>query len=401
MPKRAKPMTTRGVEALSRPGLHADGNGLYLAVKSTGAKSWIFRYSINGRRRDAGLGSFPAVSLAEARKAAIAYRSSVADGVDPLEAEVPKVTPTFGAVADELIANILPTFRNEKHKYQWRATLDNHAAALRLVPIDKVDTVAVFNVLRPLWLTMPETASRLRCRIERVLDAAKAAGYRSGDNPAAWRGNLKPLLGERKRLTRGHHAALDYRLVPAFMAELKASDGVAALALQFTVLTAGRTNEVLGAEWSEINLAEALWVVPGNRMKAGDEHRVPLSRAALRILERASALREVGNNGRLVFPGTKRGRPLSGMSMAMLLRRMEKAFTVHGFRSSFRDWAGNETEYAREVAEAALAHRVGDATERAYRRQDALAKRRAMMNDWAAWCEPSSHMAIQQYQRPE
>jgi integrase len=224
-----------------------------------------------------------------------------------------------------------------------------------------------------------------------VLDAAKARGLRSGENPAAWRGNLKVLLPKRKRLTRGHHPALPYVEMPAFMADLRSRDAMAALALEFCILTATRTGETLGAEWKEIDLETGLWVIPAARMKVGKDHRIPLSRRALEVLAKLTEAR----TGRFVFPGPRRGKPLSNMAMMMLLRRMRQGkLTVHGFRSAFRDWAGNETSFAREIAEAALAHIIGDAAERAYRRGDALEKRRAMMEAWAQWCEPKEATVV-------
>jgi integrase len=256
---------------------------------------------------------------------------------------------------------------------------------LREKPLDEIRTDDVLAALKPIWQTKSETASRLRGRIERVLDAAKARGLRSGENPARWRGHLDHLLPKRQKLTRGHHPALPYLDVPAFVADLRNRETVAALALEFTILNASRTGEVLGAKWDEIDREAAIWTIPRERMKAGREHRVPLTDRGLEILDAVEKVR----TGDYVFPGQRRGKPLSGMAMEMLLRRMkiEKA-TVHGFRSSFRDWAGECTPFPREIAEAALAHTVGDETERAYRRGDALEKRRKLMAAWAAFCEP-------------
>jgi integrase len=248
-----------------------------------------------------------------------------------------------------------------------------------------IDTAAVLSVLQPLWRNRPETASRLRGRIEHVLDAARAKGHRTGENPARWRGHLDKLLPKRKTLSRGHHAAMAYDDVPAFVGQLRErqSQSVAAMALEFAILTAARSGEVLGMRWSEVNFAEKIWTIPASRMKAGREHRIPLSDSAMAVLAKAEDLRD----GVFVFSGARAGRPLSGMSMEMVLRRMNVVgVTVHGFRSAFRDWAGNETSFAREIAEAALAHVIGDKAEQAYRRGDALEKRRKLMDAWALYC---------------
>jgi integrase len=266
-------------------------------------------------------------------------------------------------------------------------TLQHYAAPLRCRPVDQINTADVLAVLKPLWLQKPETASRLRGRIEAVLDAAKAQGHRSGENPAAWRGHLAHLLPKRGKLTRGHHAAMNYCDVPEFIGRLHERDAIAALALEFCVLTATRSGEVLGARWSEIDFEGKVWTVPASRMKAAREHRIPLSDRALTIVKMLAEVK----TGDLVFPGQRSGKPLSGTAMEMVLRRMKiDSVTVHGFRSAFRDWAGNETHFPREVAEAALAHVIGDKAEQAYRRGDALEKRRALMEAWAGFCEPNA-----------
>ena len=332
------------------------------------------------------------VSLAEARNKAHEARKMLEAGKNPIEAKrqaaiIEAGKPTFGAIADALIAAKECEWRNPKHRAQWRMTLETYAAPLRARPVDEIDTAAVLDVLKPLWQTKPETASRLRGRIEAVLDAAKAQGHRSGENPAAWRGHLAHLLPKRGILTRGHHAAMAYADVPAFVAQLREREALAALALEFCILTATRSGEVLGARWWEIDLSAKVWTVAAERMKAAREHRIPLSERALAILEKLSEAR----TGELIFPGQRAGKPLSNTAMEMLLRRMDQdAVTVHGFRSAFRDWAGNETHFPREVAEAALAHVVGDKAEQAYRRGDALEKRRALMEAWANFIEPRS-----------
>lgn len=376
------------MQTLTKPGRHADGGGLYLVVDASGAKRWVFLFRDGGRLREMGLGGLSAVSLAEARLAAEAARKAKQAGRDPIAARdetTGAAVPTFGKVADELVASISEGFRNAKHIAQWEMTLSTYAMPLRQKRVDLVTTEDVLAIIAPLWSTKQETASRLRGRIERVLNAAKARGYRSGENPAAWRGHLANLMPKRTKLARGHHAALPYVDLPAFLVELRKRPALAARALEFTILTAARSGETFGARWSEIDRKEWIWTVPAERMKAGREHRVPLSPPARALLER---LAEAGATlpDAYVFPGNKKDRPLSVMAMEMLLRRMNSPVTVHGFRSAFRDWCYEETDFVREIAEAALAHVVGDETERAYRRGDALKKRRALMEAWATFC---------------
>jgi len=380
-------LNARTVATLRKPGRHGDGGGLYLSISKDGRRRWVFLYNANGKLREMGLGSAQEVSLAEARGKAASARKLRTEGFDPLtERQRPKaVVPTFGEAAERFVTEMEPQFRNAKHVAQWRMTLNRYAAALVNKPVDTITTEDVLAVLRPIWLEKNETASRLRGRIERVLDAAKAQGYRTGENPARWRGHLDHLLPRRQRLQRGHHAAMPVVEVPEFIAKLQARDAVGARALEFLILTAARSGEVLGAKWAEIDLAEKIWTVPASRMKAGREHRVPLSDRAIAILSEVASLGDEPNG--YVFPSAKRGQPLSMMAMHMLLRRMKDDVTVHGFRSSFRDWCGEISSFPREVAEAALAHVVGDATERAYRRGDALEKRRSLMEAWAQYCE--------------
>ena len=339
-----------------------------------------------GKRREMGMGAYPAISLAKARKLAEANRAAVEDGRDPIAERAKEAEPTFGQCADAFIAGMEAGWRNEKHRAQWRMTLTVYCAPIRSRRVSQITTHDVLAVLTPIWSEKPETASRLRGRIERVLDYAKAKGWRDGENPALWRGHLKNVLPARQRLTRGHHAAMPYGDVPAFVARLRALEAMSARALEFTILTAGRSGETRGATWAEIDFDRALWVIPANRMKAGKEHRVPLTPRAVDLLRDLYELR----TSELVFPGQKNGRPLSVMAMDMLLRRMKVDVTVHGFRSAFRDWAGEETGFPRDVAEQALAHAVGDATERAYRRGDALEKRRKLMDSWAAYLAPGT-----------
>ena len=289
-------------------------------------------------------------------------------------------------------------FRNAKHRSQWRNTLATYTTPIWNKRLAEIETDDVLACLKPIWQAKAETASRVRGRIERVLDAAAARGLRSRDNPARWRGHLANLLPKRQKLARGHHAAMPFVDVPVFVERLREVEGVSARALEFTILTAARSGEVLGARWSKIDLDAKVWTVSAGRMKAAREHRVPLSERAVEILSALAAVKI----GDYVFPGAKRGSPLSVMALTMVMRRMGmEAFTVHGFRSAFRDWAGERTNFPREVAEAALAHVVGDETERAYRRGDALEKRRALMEAWAIFCEPNTSNIVVPLARPK
>lgn len=373
-----------GCKAEKSPGLLSDGGGLYLDVKPTGAKSWAFIWKRDGKRSEMGLGAYPTVSLARARKISADHRAAIAEGRNPLVEKMKEEEPLFGACVEQFLGTMEGQWRNEKHRAQWRSTLFTHGAALHSKRVSQIDTTAILAVLTPIWNTLPETASRLRGRIERVLDFAKAKGWRSGENPALWRGHLKNVLPVRQKLSRGHHAALPYGEVPRVVKRLRALDGISARGLEFLILTAARSGEVREATWSEIDLDAKVWTIPAKRMKAGREHRVPLTQRVVEILEALKAARISD----FVFPGQKPGRPLSVMALTMQMRRMKlDAFTVHGFRSAFRDWAGDQTEFPREIAEAALAHTVGDSTERAYRRNDALEKRRMLMEAWANSCE--------------
>lgn len=390
-------LSARTVATLAKPGRYGDGSGLYLVVSETGARKWVFRFTFGGRVTEMGFGN-AAVSLAQARGKAVEARKTLAERKSPIEArrEAERIAagkPTFGQCADALLEAKSSEWRNEKHRAQWAMTLAEYAKPLRALPVDEVDTEAVLGVLQPIWQAKPETASRLRGQIETVLDAARAKGHiaRNEANPARWRGHLDKLLAKRQKLTRGHHAAMAFDDVPEFMGRLREREAAAALALEFLILTAARSGEVLGARWAEFDLEAKVWTVPAARMKAGREHRVPLSRRALAILEELAK----GRTGEFVFAGQRAGKPLSGMAMEMLLRRLKaESVTVHGFRSAFRDWCGEATSFPREVAEAALAHVAGDATEQAYRRGDALAKRRKLMEAWAGFCEPRSGLNV-------
>lgn len=396
-------LSARTVETVTKPGRYADGGGLSLVLDAAGRRRWVFRYARDGKTTDMGLGPSGknSVSLADARAAAASARALLEQGRDPRsEREAQRVAEktnaekaivTFGKFADDLVDQIEEGFRNAKHRAQWRMTLgETYCASLRSKPIDAVGTDDVLEVLKPIWMTKAETASRVRGRIERVLDAAKAKGLRSGENPARWRGHLSNLLPKRQKLQRGHHAALPFEKIAAFVGEVRTRYATAARALEFLILTAARSGEVLGATWGEIDQEAKLWTIPAVRMKAGRDHRVPLAPRALEILEDMAKQRSrEASPGDYVFPGQKPKRPLSIMTLEMLLRRMKREdITTHGFRSTFRDWAGEMTHFPREVAEAALAHVVGDATERAYRRGDALEKRRKLMEAWATYCEP-------------
>lgn len=376
-------LTARKVET-AKPGKHSDGGNLYLIVSPTGSRKWVLRFTWRGKAKEMGLGSATAVPLADAREKAAEARRKVAQGLNPIdERKRDYGIPTFGAMADTVCDALAAGFRNEKHKAQWKMTLTTYAGPLRPLPVDTVGTDDVLAVLKPIWQQKPETASRVRGRIEKVLDAAKAKGLRHGENPARWRGHLDHLLPKPSKLARGHHAAMPYEGVSAFLGDLRAREATAAAALEFCILTAARSGEVLGALWSEIDLGKRLWTVPAGRMKAGREHRVPLSGRTVAILERMAKVQ----TSDFVFPGQKAKKPLSNMALEMMLRRMKiEDATVHGFRSSFRDWAGNESSFPREVVETAMAHVIGDKAEQAYRRGDALDKRRKLMEAWASYC---------------
>ncbi|MDQ8756922.1 integrase arm-type DNA-binding domain-containing protein [Sphingosinicella sp. LHD-64] len=368
---------------ITKPGRHSDGGGLYLFIDPHGRRRWIFMYTRDGKRTELGLGGGRDLSLANARAEAAKLREILATGGDPkTERAKDERIPTFGECADAYVEAMKPSWRNAKHAAQWTMTLTKYAKPMRGKPVNAIGTQDVLDVLQALWKRTPETAERLRGRIENVLDAAKAKGHRSGENPARWRGHLDQLLPKRQRLSRGHHAALPYDAMPDFMADLRVRSAVAARALEFTILTAARSGEVLGAQWDEIDTEKKVWAIPAERMKAGREHRVPLSPRAMEIV---AAMSKLGTEGYL-FPGPKPKKPLSSMAMAMLLRRMKAEITVHGFRSTFRDWASETTGFPHEVCEMALAHTIGNKAEAAYRRGDLFDKRRKLMEAWAGYC---------------
>lgn len=384
MARPEKKLSSQEVKSLTSPGRHSDGGGLYLSIDASGRRRWVFMYTSNGRRVELGLGSTSTRSLKEAREDAASLRASLARGLDP-RAERSKSTtkPTFGEFADEYVEAMRPSWRNTKHAAQWSMTLTEYAKPLRRLPIDAVTTEEILRTLQPIWRRTPETAERLRGRIENVLSSAKAKGLREGENPATWKGHLDQLLPKRQRLTRGHHAALPFNDMAEFFGNLSAKSAMAARALQFLILTTARSGEVLGATWSEVDLDRSLWVVPGSRMKAGKEHRVPLSEAALNVLRSVDVGLQPDN---YLFWGKSPDRPLSNMAMSMLLRRMAPNVTVHGFRSSFRDWAAEVSAFSHEVCEMALAHTIPNKAEAAYRRGDLLDKRRELMEAWADYC---------------
>jgi integrase len=361
-------------------------------------------YRFAGKQREMGLGSASraGTSLARARDLAAEARIALAAGLDPLEVRkaarhAERILPTFGECADAFIETHRSSWRNDKHIAQWTMTLSTYCAPIRAMPIDKIETEAVLKVLQPIWERLPETAKRLRGRIEKVLDAATVRCFRTGENPARWRGHLQNLLAKPKGLTRGHHAALPYEQLPEFMAQLRARYSLAARALEFAILTACRSGEVRSARWGEIDLAKATWVIPAGRMKAGKEHRVPLSDRAVALL---AVLQETRTSD-FIFPGNGLNRPLSGMAMAMLLRRIKvDSITVHGFRSTFRDWASETTAFPHEVCEQALAHSIGNKTEAAYRRGDLFEKRRKLMETWAIYCEPKPSNVVSMIRMP-
>ena len=396
------------IPRIKQQGLHADGGGLNLRVTASGGKSWVFRFMLNGKAREMGLGALNAVSLAEARKKSEGCRNLLTEGTDPINARNATHTKTrldearnqtFRQCAEAYIETHKSGWRNAKHIWQWENTLSRFVyPVFNDMPVQDVGVSEVMKVLEPIWSVKTETASRIRGRIEVILDWATTREYRRGENPARWRGHLENLLPKRSKVQKvKHQPALTYSQMGDFMAALKGQEGTAALALAFTILTAGRTAEVIGAAWNEIDLQKGIWIVPAHRIKSGREHRVPLSESALHILKELKKQHNLieqkkdANKNSWVFNGQKHGKPLSNTAMLMLLRRMERQdITVHGFRSSFRDWAAEQTNFAREVAESALAHISGDKVEQAYQRGDFLDKRRQLMNAWARYCATPS-----------
>jgi integrase len=397
-------LNAKQAAALSKTGRHSDGGGLYLAIDRDGPtlrRRWLFLFNWNGKRREMGLGGYPGVSLLDARRARDEAERMVREGRDPIEARraaeqgaAEKVT--FGQVADEYFEAKKGEYRNEKYREMVRLALTRTAAPLRQMAAADIDTEAVLDALKPVWEATPETGKRFREKIEAVLDVATAKGLRQGENPARWKGHLECLLPRRQKVEKAHHAAMDYRELPAFMEKLRGEDVIAAKALEFCILTAARSGEVYGATWAEIDTGEKVWTIPPRRMKSGRGHRVPLSGRAVKILEELATAR----TSEFVFPSPRGNRPLSHVAMAKVMDRLGASdATVHGMRSAFRDWCGHETHFPREIAEQALAHRLGDAAELAYKRGDFLEKRREMMEAWASWCEPSSADNVLKFKR--
>jgi integrase len=379
----------------AKTGRYSDGGGLYLIVSGPNARSWLFRWKVDGKRRELGLGSFRDVPLSMARELAAQARTDRVQGHDPKVARSTRKAGaiTFGEAADKLIESIETGWRSKQHRSQWRYSLGTAAASLRPIPVNHITTEDVRGVLAPIWLSMPETASRLRGRIEKVLDFTKVRGWRTGENPARWRGHLEHLLPKQppRRQRVQHYASLHYAELPAFMAQLRGLDSIGPRALEFAILTAARSGEVLGATWGEIDLEGEIWTVPAERMKAGRVHRVPLSPAAISLLRPLAELRF----SQFVFPGIKRGRPMSVMALSDVLRRMGRAgITTHGFRSTFRQWCAEQTSFPREIAEGALAHVNPDEVEAAYQRSDLLERRRKLMEAWASYCSKPSIVGV-------
>lgn len=387
-------LAARFVASTTKVGRFADGGGLYLVVRKRGTqveRLWIFRYwrGPRGAAKESSLSLGPArdMPLATARRIAANCRELLAVGRDPREAFNDTTTQTLGSIIDDYIDHLSESLKTVAN---WRLTLgDVYCRLIRAKPIEQVTTEDVLTILKPIWHTKSETAQRLRSRLERVMDAAKVKGLYSGDNPARWRGHLQHLLTSPEQLTRGHHEALPWARVPEFMGRLRKLNSISALALEWTILTCARTSETRGAVWSEIDRVRRLWIIPKERMKGKRnqkrEHRVPLSDRCIEILDEAEQLA-----GDYLFPGRTLKHQLSNMAMLECLRGLQTGLTVHGFRSSFRDWVGDATSYPEDLAEAALAHIKGDKTERAYRRGDALERRRALMVDWARYCDPAA-----------
>ncbi len=403
MPRYARPLSSRRVQSLKTRGFYCDGGGLYLQVSPTGSKSWVFRYALASRKRDMGLGSLATFTLAEARERARKMRQLVADGIDPIDQR----NATRGAAATALSFRQCAERYVAAHEAGWRnggrawlASLSTYALPVfGDVAVAAVDLPLVMQAIEPIWTAKPVTANNVRNRVEMVLDWAKVRGYRQGENPARWKGHLDTLLPHRKKVAPVvHRAALPYREVGQFMADLKRITDTSARVLEFQILTAARSGEVTGARWDEIDITARLWTIPGARMKAGKDHRVPLSPAALAVLERQVELRE----NEFVFSGRVAGQPINIDAPMRAIEKLGRRgeITAHGFRSAFRDWAAEQTNFPREIAEASLAHMVGDGTERAYQRGDFLMKRRQIMEVWARYVgEPAASAKVMNIRR--
>lgn len=389
-------LNARSVATIKDAGYHADGGGLYLCVSSTSAgisKSWILRYQVNGKRREMGLGSLSTLSLSEARKRRDEELAKAKGGTDPITARNveratkrnEKVILSFSEAATKYIDLMEPGWRNAKHASQWRNTVETYAnPAIGKLPVDLIEQSHILQILEPIWYTKTETATRLRGRLERILSWAKVHGYRQGENPARWKDHLEVMLPSPESLgPRRHHPAMPYQQVAAYMKDLRETKGVSAKCLEFTILTACRTIETTGARWEEFDLDRNLWTIPASRMKAKIAHRVPLPPQARSVVDEMAKVR----TSDFVFPGRRINCHLSNMAMLELLQDEHPTLTVHGFRSSFRDWAAERTSFPRLVAEAALAHTIDDKTEAAYLRSDFLEQRRRLMEHWADYCD--------------
>lgn len=395
MPKKAKELTALAVKKLTKPGLHAIGGvaGLLLQVTTTGARSWILRVMVGTKRRDIGLGGYPDVTLSLARDKAREMREMIQEGIDPVEErrvakERLKLAQINSITFDEAVEHVLAIrereYKNAKHIKQWRSTLQTYASPIiGNLPVADIEKGHILQILQPIWVDKTETASRVRGRIENVLSWATASDFRTGENPARWKGYLDQLLSKPRKTTKvQHHKALAWQEIGAFMDNLKQRDGTAAKALEFLILTATRSGEVRGATWDEIDLDARIWTIPVDRMKAGREHIVPLSDQAVSLLE--SLPRMNGDNH--LFPAPRKGGPLSDMTISAVVKRMKVEAVPHGFRSTFRDWCSEDTNFPHNVAEMALAHTIGNKVEAAYRRGDLLAKRTKLMQTWAKYC---------------
>ncbi|MAV75540.1 MAG: integrase [Cellvibrionales bacterium] len=391
-------LTAAKIKNITKPGYYADGAGLYLQVTSKGAKSWVYRFMLNNRRRDMGLGSLQAIGLSEARAVRADQQRLLTQGIDPIEhrkaskaehliklAKASNENITFSQCAEEYINLKASEWRSSKSKQQWSNTMRDYVyPVMGSLPVSKISQEEVLKALNPIWNKKTETAKRVRQRIEAVLDYAKAKFYREGHNPAAWKGGLEPILPSPNKIKNvQHHKALNYEGLPSFMTQLRAQDSLGARALEFLILTCSRTGDVRGAKWDEIDFKKKIWIIPKERMKIGEEHRVPLCLEAISLLEALPRLEE------FIFPGQKAGSCLSNGAMSAVLRRMDylDRATVHGFRTTFRTWAAEVTNYPWEICEMALAHRVGNETERAYQRGDLIEKRIQMMKAWASYCD--------------
>lgn len=395
MAKEIERLSALAVTRAKKKGLYPDGDKLYLQVSDNGAKSWVLRYMINGKQRTMGLGGLNSLSLAEARVEAGKWRKLITAGIDPIEARksddakarfIAARSKTFKQCAEDYIESHKDGWRNAKHLYQWNQSLSTFVyPTIGDLSVQDIDVALVTDVLKPIWKTKTETASRTRGRIERILDWATTKELRQGENPARWRGKLENLLPKPSKVQKvEHHPALPYADISDFMAILSGQSGISARAMELVILTATRTGEVIGAKWQEFDLENKIWTIPADRIKGGREHRIPLSNMALAVLK---PLHE-NKISDFVFPGMRKDKPLSNTAMLELRKKQlkRKDITVHGFRSSFRDWCAEQTNYPREVAEAALSHAVGDKVEAAYRRSDLFDKRRNLMDEWAKYC---------------